>query len=140
MEEYKSDKDTMRSSKNLYSWYNPDNKTLKGVTDGGRCKGGTDCDTNAYVSAMNKRNYCGHNDWHLPSRDEMQTLVDLTSANEKVKINKQYFPQTMPSWYWTSSDENNKDDFAWYILFRNGIALSDLKERPKHIRLVRNNI
>ena len=145
MWEVKSEEDAMRNSENLYSWYNPDkkalnNKALKGVTDGGRCKGDTDCDTNAYVQEMNKRNYCGHNDWHLPSREEMQTLVDLKNEKAKVKINKQYFPQTMPSWYWTSSDENNKDDFAWYVLFRNGVALSDLKERPKHIRLVRNNI
>jgi hypothetical protein len=140
MWEVKSKDDTMRNPDNLYSWFNPDTKSLKGVTDGGRCIGDTDCDTNAYVNAMNKRNYCGHNDWHLPSREEMQTLVDYKNTNEMVKINKQYFPQTMPSWYWTSSDVKNKDDFAWYVLFRNGFALSDLKERPKHIRLVRNNI
>jgi Protein of unknown function (DUF1566) len=137
MWEVKSQDDAMRNSNNLYSWYIPEHKVLPGKSDGGRCKGGTDCDTNAYVQAMNERNYCGHNDWRLPTREQMQTLVDLRNGKEKVKINKQYFPQTMPSWYWTSSDEGNADELAWYVLFRNGFALSDLKERPKHVRLVR---
>ena len=144
MWEVKSKEDAMRDSGNLYTWYNPNNKslsnkTLKGVTDGGHCKGGTDCDTNAYVQAMNQRNFCGHNDWKLPTREQMQTLVDLKNGKDKVKINQQYFPQTVPSWYWTSSDDD-KEEFAWYVLFRNGFVMSDLKERAKHIRLVRNNI
>ena len=137
MWEVKSNEDAMRNSNNLYSWYNPEHKSLPGNADGGRCKGGTDCDTNAYVHEMNKRNYCGFNDWGLPTKKEMQTLVQLKNGQDKVKINKRYFPQAVPSWYWTSSDEDNKNEFAWYVLFRNGFVLSDLKERAKHVRLVR---
>lgn len=139
MWEVKSKDDTLRNSSNLYSWFDPDNKKLKGKPDGGRCEGGTECDTNAYVQAMNEKNFCGHNDWHLPTRVEMQTLVYFNDQNDPVKINKQYFPETVPSWYWTASENEESDDFAWYVLFRNGVALNDLKERPKHIRLVRYN-
>ena len=89
---------------------------------------------------MNKQNYCGYNDWQLPTREQMQSLVNLRNGNDKVKINKQYFPNTLPSWYWTSSEAGNNDKLAWYVLFRNGFALSDLKERPKHIRLVRKSM
>jgi len=138
--EVKSKDDAMRDSNNLYSWFKPGHTVMPGEPDGGRCMGDADCDTNAYVKAMNERNYCGHNDWQLPTREQMQTLVDLRNGNDKVKINKQYFPNTMPSWYWTSSDKENNNEFAWYVLFRNGFALSDLKERPKHIRLVRKNM
>jgi hypothetical protein len=115
MWEVKSEKDALRNSNNLYSWYNPERKTLPGKSDGGRCEGDSDCDTRAYVKAMNDRNYCGYNDWYLPTREEMQTLVNLEGANDKTTINKKYFPHTVPSWYWTSSDEDNKDDFAWYV-------------------------
>lgn len=139
MWEVKSKDDALRNSSNLYSWFDPKNKKLKGKPDGGRCEGGTACDTNAYVQAMNEKNFCGHNDWHLPTRVEMQTLVYLNNQNDPVKINKQYFPETVPSWYWTASENEGSNNFAWYVLFRNGVALSDLKERPKHIRLVRNN-
>jgi hypothetical protein len=137
MWEVKSKDNTMRNSENLYSWYNPERKTLQGEADGGRCKGDADCDTHSYIQEMNKQNYCGHNDWHLPTREQMQTLVNFEGGDIKTKINNQYFPRTMPSWYWTSSEHNKKNDYAWYVLFRNGHALSDLKERPKHVRLVR---
>ena len=33
----------------------------------------------------------------------------------------------------------SQPEYAWYVLFRNGVKLNDLKERPKHIRLVRSN-
>ena len=138
MWEVKSKDDTMRNSNNLYSWFNPDNKALKGVTDGGRCKGDADCDTNAYVNEMNKQNFCGHNDWRLPTREEMMGLVSFGDGANNIKINTSYFPETLPSWYWTASSNESRPEFAWYILFKNGMSLNDLKENPKHIRLVRD--
>ena len=138
MWEVKSKSDPMRYSKNLYSWFNPDNKRLKGVTDGGRCRGDADCDTNAYVQSMNQKNFCGHNDWRLPSREEMMGLVSYTESKGKVKIDTSYFPETLPSWYWTASSNDSRPEFAWYVLFKNGKFLNDLKENPKHIRLVRS--
>ena len=135
--EVKSREDSMRRPDNLYSWFDPDNKHLKGAADGGRCKGGIDCDTSAYVQAMNERNYCGYNDWKLPTKEELQTIINLENSSDGVTVNKQYFPETLPSWYWTSSENSQREELAWYVLFRNGHALSDLKERPKHIRIVR---
>lgn len=137
MWEVKSKNDPMRNSKNLYSWFNPDNKSLKGVIDGGRCKGDADCDTNSYVKAMNKQKFCGHDDWRLPTREEMMGLVSYDAG--KIKINSSYFPQALPSWYWTASSNESRPEFAWYVLFNNGRSLNDLKENPKHIRLVRSD-
>ena len=137
MWEVKAQDDAMRNANNLYSWFDPESSSVKGKPDGGRCKGDVDCDTYAYVRVMNEKKYCGYSDWRLPTKEQMQTLVYLDNGNETVKINKQYFPQTMPSWYWTASENSNSDELAWYVLFRNGLALNDLKERPKHIRLVR---
>ena len=135
--EVKSRTDTMRRADNLYSWFDPDNKHIKGTADGGRCKGDIDCDTSAYVQAMNERNHCGYNDWKLPTKEQLQTIINLENSRDGVTINKEYFPETLPSWYWTSSENSQREELAWYVLFRNGHALSDLKERPKHIRIVR---
>jgi hypothetical protein len=137
MWEVKAQDDAMRNANNLYTWFDPENLSIKGKADGGRCKGDAGCDTHAYVRVMNEKKYCGYSDWRLPTKEQMQTLVYLDNGNEIVKINKKYFPQTMPSWYWTASENSNSDELAWYVLFRNGLALNDLKERPKHIRLVR---
>lgn len=138
MWEVKSKDDPMRNSNNLYSWFNPSGDTLKGVTDGGHCKGAADCDTHAYIKEMNIQNYCGHNDWRLPTREEMMGLVSYANGSGKVKINTNYFPHALPSWYWTASSNESRPEFAWYVLFKNGMSLNDLKENPKHIRLVRS--
>lgn len=138
MWEVKSESDVMRNSDNLYSWFDPEATATKGEQDGGRCKGDADCDTHAYIEAMNKQNYCGHNDWRLPTREEMLRLVSFGDGASKVKINTSYFPKTLPSWYWTASSNESRPEFAWYILFKNGMSLNDLKENPKHIRLVRS--
>ncbi|NOQ88083.1 MAG: DUF1566 domain-containing protein [Gammaproteobacteria bacterium] len=135
MWEVKTNDETMRDSENLYSWFDPDNK-LKGITDGGRCKGDADCDTHAYVEAMNEQNYCGYGDWRIPTREEMMGLVSY--GDDKIKINTGYFPQTLPSWYWTAESNKSRPEFAWYVYFKNGMSLNDLKENPKHIRLVRD--
>jgi hypothetical protein len=138
MWEVKSKDVAMRNPENLYSWYNPEHKILKGVTDGGRCKGDIECDTNAYIEAMNKQRFCGYNDWRLPTREEMLGLVSYEDGSSTVKINTSLFPETLPSWYWTASTNESRPEFAWYVLFKNGIFLNDLKENPKHIRLVRS--
>jgi hypothetical protein len=122
-----------------YSWLRGNDSEIKGVSNGGRCKGGVKCDTYSYIRAMNEQKLCGYSDWRLPTRKEMETLVDNNNTEKEATINKTYFPETVPSWYWTATENPRHDNFAWYVLFRNGIALNDLKERPKHIRLVRGN-
>ena len=138
MWEVKSKSDKLRNSENLYSWFNPEFSTVKGVSDGGRCKGDINCDTNSYIEEMNQQKYCGHNDWRLPTREEMLGLINYGNGTNETKINTEYFPETLPSWYWTSSSNESHPEFAWYVLFKNGMPLNDLKENPKHIRLVRS--
>ena len=123
-----------------YSWFSEINGEKIGVSNGGRCKGGVSCDTSGYARAMNEQKLCGYSDWRLPTRKELETLVEFTENPKEATINKTYFPEAVPSWYWTSSENPQREGYAWYVLFRNGVALNDLKERPKHIRLVRGNI
>ena len=122
-----------------YSWLLGNDGKNKGVSNGGRCKGGVKCDTYSYVRAINEQKLCGYSDWRLPTREEMETLVDYNTTENDATINKAYFPEAVPSWYWTATENPQRENFAWYVLFRNGVALNDLKERPKHIRLVRGS-
>lgn len=137
--EIKSSDNGIRDKNNSYSWYQPSLlEGAQGTADEGKCKGSSDCDTQSYIQTMNKKNYCGYSDWRLPSREEMLSIVSFENAASKVTINTNYFPDTLPSWYWTASSNKAHPEHAWYVLFRNGIALNDLKERAKHIRLVRS--
>ena len=141
--EVKTDDNSIRDRDNFFSWYDPatePNHGKAGARNGGRCNGQADCDTQAYVEALNEQQLCGFSDWRLPRRDEMLTLVDFSNSRKgnRVSINTDYFPQTVASWYWTATSNPDKPDYAWFVLFRNGLALNALKQHPKHVRLVRS--
>jgi len=142
--EIKTDDNSMRDRDNFFSWYEPAterNHGEAGERNGGRCKGKADCDTLAYVQAFNQQQFCGFNDWRLPAKDELLSLVEYNYGNKKTRamINVEYFPHAVASWYWTASSNPRRPNYAWFILFRNGLALNALKEQPKHVRLVRGN-
>ena len=137
--EVKSVESGLHSAENLYSWYRPDaGEEYRGSEDAGRCDGLSDCDTRGYVQALNRENYCGLSDWRLPTLEEMMTVVKINGSVSGITMDTEYFPQALPSWYWTASSKEEYPCHAWYILFRNGIALLGRKSRPKHLRLVRS--
>ena len=138
--EVKSQDGGIRDKNNSYTWFQPSSMGVNhGIADGGKCKGDTECDTQSYVQALNEQNYCGYSDWRLPTREEMLSIVYFENTASSAKINSNYFPEAMPSWYWTASSNENHPEHAWYVLFKNGIAINDLKQRAKHIRLVRSD-
>ena len=137
--EVKKDDGGMRDKDHSYSWLHSSNGISTGASNGGRCKGGIKCDTSSYIRALNAQKLCGYTDWRLPTREELETLVEYSKDTQQATINTGFFPETVPSWYWTASEHAKREHYAWYVLFRNGVALNDLKERPKHIRLVRGS-
>ncbi len=98
-----------------YTWYNPDassNGGNAGLQDTGigvgsdYCVDASRCDTQQYTDDVNAANLCNHNDWRLPSRRELLTLVHLgrgDSVNPAPTIDQGYFPNTVSSEYWTGS-------------------------------------
>ena len=138
--EVKKNDGGIRDKGHLYSWLSKINGEAEGRSNGGRCKGGVRCDTSSYAHAMNEQKLCGYSDWRMPTRSELETLVEYKNNPAEATINRKYFPEAIPSWYWSSSENTNREGYAWYVLFRNGVSLNDLKERPKHIRLVRGRV
>ena len=127
----------LRDAAHVYSWFDPLQDADSGARDGGRCAGGIDCDTHDYQNALNDLALCGFSDWRLPARDELQTLVTAAAGRGAATIDDEHFPAALASWYWSASENDRRPEYAWYVLFRNGLPLNDLKSRPKHIRLVR---
>ena len=128
----------LRDQNHTYTWYNPDSETNGGApgrADGGQCTG-SDCDVNAYVKAVNQQGLCGHNDWRLPTRAELRTIVDYQSSFPA--IDTSYFPNTVARSFWSAEPNDTYPRFAWHTDFKFGLAsYYYLKSGPKAVRLVR---
>lgn len=129
----------LRDQGNTYTWYNPDpeqNAGAPGTRNGGECAGGIDCDTHAYVEAVNERGLCGQSDWRMPTRAELRTIVDY--QENFPSIDTDVFPNTVATSFWTSEPNATYPNFAWHTDFKFGLAsYYFFKAGPKAVRLVR---
>ena len=71
-------------------------------------------DALTYIREMNEKSDLGYNDWRLPNRREMHSLMDY-------QIRKPSLPQDHPfenyflGWYWTSTSAAINPAYAWYV-------------------------
>ena len=144
--EVKTDDGGLRDMDWTYTWYNPDptsNGGDPGVQDGGTCEGSA-CDTYAYTQAVNAQRLCNANDWILPAREELRSLISYDRVSPAIDAN--YFPRTVSDFFLTASIESlyRTEDrhqgygkYVWIFQFdewRGNIAPKDLRGR---VRLVR---
>lgn len=137
----------LRDKDNTYTWYEPDsskNGGSVGVQSGGSCPGYTSCDTHGYVQSVNYVGLCGANDWRLPDRNELISIIDNSRSYPSIDIN--YFPNTFAKnqydecVWWSSSPIASNSDDAWNVDFghRNSFVPNrDNKASHYRIRLVR---
>jgi hypothetical protein len=155
--EVKTDDGGLRDKDWYYSWYKPsgDNGGSAGYTDttheAPNCSTKDNCNTDAFTNAVNTKGLCGKNDWRMPTKDELMKLVvcsdgkyetDGSSCTNylsvtKPTINSTYFPNTMSSYYWSSSPNANGSSNAWLVDFGSGNSLSGFKDFNFFVRLVR---
>ena len=87
-----------------------------------------DASTNSigYKNMVNSSALCGYTDWRLPTKEELQTIID--SSRVSPAINSTWFPNTVvPAlllgpvyFYWSSSPITDDPRFAWGANFYNG--------------------
>jgi hypothetical protein len=116
---------------NTYTWYdsNPD-------TNGGHAgTPGNGMNTEAFINAMNRAHFGGYSDWRLPTIKELAYLADTRGTNPS--INSDFFPNTVSSWYWSSSTSANYPYHAWGVGFRHGYDSYNYKYFYGYVRAVR---
>lgn len=105
--EVKTDDDGLRDKDWTYSWYSTDgssNGGVAGTPNGGSCFDTDNCDTEKYAAAVNALTtpLCGHNDWRIPNRVELRSIVDYGKTTVPV-IDTAFFPNTAGSFFWSAS-------------------------------------
>ncbi|WP_230661166.1 Lcl C-terminal domain-containing protein [Psychrobacter sp. I-STPA10] len=138
--EQKTDDGGLRDKDNTYTWYNPDsskNGGSAGTQNGGACVG-SDCDTQAYIQALNAANYCGYNNWRLPKYEELRSIINYGYGRDQPAINIEVFPNTQSKSYWSSSPVVSEVDGVWYVGFSSGGGYYRNKSNSNYIRAVRS--
>jgi len=146
MWEVKSDSEGLHNSNDKFTWYNSNKKTNGGkIGDwnnlGNHCYGyqegkpKTYCHTEQFVSRVNKKGLCGFNDWRLPTRTELTTLINF--GRIRPTINTQFFPHAQSDFYWTNSPTTTRILEAWTISFEYGFTTPMRRTDTRYARLVR---
>jgi hypothetical protein len=68
----------------------------------------------AAVMQLNRDQYLGANDWRLPNRRELRSLVSHQTARPALPSGHP-FSNVFPGWYWSSTSYAGNPAHAWYV-------------------------
>ena len=99
------------------------------------------------VATLNSTNFAGHNDWRLPNRFELESLVNAGTAHPATyaAFNTDCAPGctvfdcscTAPDFYWSATSSSAYPQNAWYVLFNGGYVAEYYKGNVLRVRAVR---
>ena len=78
----------------------------------------------------------GHSDWRLPTRFELESILDLGRYNPA--IDPDLFPNAENDWHWSSSPDASDPDCAWVVDFDYGSVLLNDRHSYAFVRAVRS--
>ncbi len=107
-----------------------------------RCSKGQNainCSGEAYLETWeDAKQYCRRlklagRSWHLPSKDELLSILEKSENEEGIYINPEAFPHT-DCCHWTSTEES--PDNAWNVFFSFGYVSGSYKAYNSYVRCV----
>lgn len=130
-----------------YTWFNStgvDDGGDPGTANGGACIDSVSCDTEKLVAAVNASGLCGRNDWRIPDRVELMSILDSSGTSAGLRP---WFANESPAngTYWTSTPigigvraTSTSGLNAWTVSTAGpGASLSRPRSTASAVRLVR---
>lgn len=124
----------LQDSSFTYSWRDPSLPDYSS-TNNGNCD--ERCDTQSYIERVNDMQLCGYSDWRLPSKTELQDLLNYDQYQPA--ITESYFPNSQNSFYWSASIDVDDTGSAWAVDFNVGRVAGGSVADARYVRLVRGN-
>jgi predicted secreted protein len=91
--------------------------------------------TPGFISAVNNENFGGYADWRLPTIKELSTIVNSNQYNPSINIT--FYPNTVSSYYWSSTTYAYNSGYAWCVYFSSGYVYYYSKTSSYYVRAVR---
>ncbi len=89
------------------------------------------------MTQVNDAGLCNHNDWRLPGREELRSIVDYSVPSPRLTIDTDWFQNTSNTYYWSASPYASNSGSAWRLNFRNGSYNPSNSGNARQVRLVR---
>jgi len=112
-------------------------KCSKGQTNDSTCTGAAS--TNIWSAVLTQctslTNPGGYTDWRLPNVRELMSIVDYSVGSPSIYA--AHFPNTVASYYWTSTSYVSDPSAAWRVLFSYGQVSNFSKTTNHYVRCIR---
>jgi len=118
---------------NTYTWYDS-NPATNGGNPG---YAGDGKNTENFIKSLNDAKFGGYSDWRIPTAKELYNIVKFSISYPGPTIDSGYFPNTVSSYYWSSTTHASSTNRAWNVYFGYGGGNYSRKYTSHYVRAVR---
>jgi hypothetical protein len=94
-------------------------------------------DWNDLITGSNNNNFCGFNNWRIPTPSELTSISFKSSFT--MAIDTAFFPNAQVSIpYWSASPVAGDENKAWSVNYQAGFDLDNFRSESYAVRLVRS--